>query len=262
MAVDDQYTKALLHFDGTDASTTFLDETGKIWTAAGNAQIDTAQSVFGGASGLFDGTGDIISTPDHANWQLDGGSNSNTWTIDFWVRFNGDPGTGVMGFLQQRAGGNDFWAIRLSANTFAFLVRSGGTNIVSIAQTWNPATATWYHNAIVKDGTNGYMHFVDGVQIGSTTTDVSPIPDFAAALWVADYQDSTGAHNYFNGWMEELRISIGIARWTANFTPPTLPYGRPDGSFFALFFHNWKKIGGILRPPGYGKILKPAGMQI
>ena len=77
MAVDDGYTVALLHMDGADTSTTFTDESGKTWTANGNAQIDTAQSVFGGASGLFDGTGDYLSASDHADWQLDGGSDSN-----------------------------------------------------------------------------------------------------------------------------------------------------------------------------------------
>jgi len=87
----DEFTVALLHMNGTDAATAFTDETGKTWTAQGNAQIDTGQSKFGGASGLFDGTGDYIDTPDSTDWQLDGGADANLWTIDFWVRFNGDP---------------------------------------------------------------------------------------------------------------------------------------------------------------------------
>jgi hypothetical protein len=53
MAVDDAYTVALLHMNGADTSTTFTDEAGTAWTAAGNAQIDTAQKVFGTASGLY-----------------------------------------------------------------------------------------------------------------------------------------------------------------------------------------------------------------
>jgi len=46
MAVDDSFTKLLLHCDGTDGSTTFTDESGKTVTAVGNAQIDTAKKVF------------------------------------------------------------------------------------------------------------------------------------------------------------------------------------------------------------------------
>ena len=50
MSVDNGFTKSLLHFDGADTSTTFTDESGKVWTPAADAQIDTAQSKFSGAS--------------------------------------------------------------------------------------------------------------------------------------------------------------------------------------------------------------------
>jgi hypothetical protein len=221
MAVDDIYTVALLHMNGTDASTTFTDESGKSWTANGNAQIDTAQSKFGGASGLFDGTGDTLSTGDSIDWQLDGGSDSNTWTIDFWVRFNGDPGTGLVSFINQYVDLSNYWNIVLSSNLLQFVVRSGGSNIVVISNAWNPATATWYHVAVVKNGVTGYLMFIDGTQIGSTATDTSTIPNFAGSLFVGINQATT---NYLNGWMDELRISKGIARWTAGFTPPTIEY--------------------------------------
>lgn len=224
MPVDDSYTVALLHFNGADASTTFTDESGKTWTANGNAQIDTAQSKFGGASGLFDGSGDYITTPDSADWQLDGGSDSNLWTVDFWVRFNGDPGTGHFGFLHQRNDNNNFWTIAIVNNNLRFWIASGGANIVLIDQAWNPADATWYHIAIVKNGTSGYMHFVNGSQIGSTTVDTSTMPNFTGVLNVGRSIDGTGTNRDLNGWIDELRISKGIARWTANFTPPTSEY--------------------------------------
>lgn len=220
----DEFTVALLHMNGADAATAFTDETGKTWTAQGNAQIDTGQSKFGGASGQFDGTGDYIDTPDSADWQLDGGSDANLWTIDFWVRFNGDPGAGVVGLVQQYVDVSNSWAVLLNNNLLQFLVRSAASNIVSITQTWNPATATWYHIAIVKNGTTGYMHFIDGTQVGSTTIDTSPIPDFAGSLRLALYTNTAGVANYLNGWMDEVRISKGIARWTSNFTPPTAEY--------------------------------------
>jgi len=220
----DPYLVALLHMDGADASTTFTDETGKSWTANGNAQIDTGQSVFGGASGLFDGTGDYITAADSDDWQLDGGDNANKWTIDFWVRFNGDPGTAQVGFVQQWVDANNWWAIYLNNNTLAILVRSAGTNIVTIQPAWNPATATWYHIAVVKDGVNGYMHFIDGTQIGSTTTDISPMPNLAGVLRIGMATNASGVDIPLNGWMDEVRISKGVARWTANFTPPAAPY--------------------------------------
>ena len=89
MAVDDAYTKSLLHFDGTDASTTFTDESGKTWTAHGNAQIDTAQSVFGGASGYFDGSGDYITTPDRADFDFDGQQFTSDEAANFLIALGG-----------------------------------------------------------------------------------------------------------------------------------------------------------------------------
>lgn len=233
MAVDDIYTVSLLHMDGADASTTFTDESGKTWTAAGDAQIDTGQSVFGGASGLFDGTGDFITTPDHADWQLDSGSDANLWTVDFRVRFAVDPGTALVGFLHQRNDNSNFWTIGLNNNTLRFQVVSGGANIVLIDQgTWNPASGTWYHVAIVKNGTSGYLHFIDGTQLGTTTTDTSTMPDFTGVLQVGRSLDAAGAIKALNGWIDELRISKGVARWVANFTPPTAAYTPTQNLFF------------------------------
>ncbi|MGE3429317.1 MAG: phage tail protein, partial [Hyphomicrobiaceae bacterium] len=75
-AGEDEYWNnviALLHMDGTNGSTTFTDQKGHTFTATGNAQISTAQSKFGGASALFDGTGDLVSSADHADWALGAG---------------------------------------------------------------------------------------------------------------------------------------------------------------------------------------------
>lgn len=225
MALDDSYSKALLHLDGIDGSTTITDESGKTWTAVGNAQIDTAQNVFGGASLLLDGSGDYISTPDHDDWQLDGGSNSNEWTIDFRVRFNVDPDTGISAFFQQYVNTSNFWILCFNNNQLFWQIRSGGTNIVSLPFAWNPAAATWYHVALVKQGTTGYKCFVDGTQIGSTQTDTDVIPNFNGVLRVGCFTSTAGDNYYLNGWLDEIRISKGIARWTGNFTPPTAPYG-------------------------------------
>lgn len=235
MALDDSYTVSLLHMNGSDASTTFIDENSAIsWAASGNAQIDTAQSVFGGASGVFDGTGDYISTTDRVDiWRLDNGSNSNKWTVDFRVRFNGDPGTGVAGFLQMRVDNNNYWSIDINNNTLRLLVRDGGGNIILISNSWNPATATWYHVAVVKDGTNGYMMFIDGTQIGTTSTAFSTvIPSLNGTVYIARFIATDGTSYYLNGWIDEMRVSRGVARWTADFTPPTAEYSAISNFFF------------------------------
>lgn len=237
MAVDDSYTKVLLHMDGADGSTTFTDESGKTWTAAGNAQIDTAQSKFGGASGLFDGN-DWISSGDSADWRLDDGSNVNQWTIELWVRFNALQNGG---FAQQALNNQNNWNFTFSADgvggwRLAWRITSGGSEIVNILNAWSGVTTnTWYHVALVKNGTSGYMMFVNGNQIGSTQTNTNVIPDLAAQIEIGKWKDFFNFDYYLNGWIDEFRISKGIARWTANFTPPTAPYAPVLGNAFWKF---------------------------
>ena len=96
--------------DGTDGSTTFTDAIGThTVTAVGNAQIDTAQYKFGGASGLFDGTGDYLTIPDHADFNFGAGD----FTIDFWVRFNAI--NTAQAFISQTEDANNQWVFRIDA---------------------------------------------------------------------------------------------------------------------------------------------------
>ena len=81
----DTYTKLLLHCDGVDGATTFIDKLGHGIGVGGNAQIDTAQSVFGGASALFDGSGDYIYVSGTGSDFITG---TGDFTIEMWVRPN------------------------------------------------------------------------------------------------------------------------------------------------------------------------------
>jgi len=81
------------------------------------------------------------------------------------------------------------------------------------------ATGQWYHIAQVRQG-NYFRLFLNGTKVQETTK-TNGIPNFSAVLWVA--RMSQGGH-YFNGWIDEARISKGIARWWDDFTPPTDAY--------------------------------------
>lgn len=229
MAVDDSYTKSLLHFDGSDASTTFTDESGKTWTAAGNAQIDTAQKKFGSASGLFDGTGDNITTPDSADFNVSNGD----FTIDMWLRpaaINQD----CYVCAQCDSVGADSsisWFIGLNTDES---VRGG----IVTSSTYKTATSTasqyaantWVHIALVRNG-NTITLYINGTANG--TVDVTGVTANNSAYKAAigglgEYTDAL----MYNGWVDEFRFSLGIARWTANFTPPTAAYRLSNTGFF------------------------------
>ena len=221
-AGNDAFTKVLLHFDGADASTTFTDSnaggSARTWTAAGDAQIDTAQSKFGGASGLFDGTGDSISTPDSADFAL----GNSDFTIDFWFNCTAAAGSGRA--IAAQADGSitpslTSFDLRRSALNIILFRLSDGTSLPFVQST---ATYTdvsnpgWHHCAIVRSGNNLRM-YIDGLLV-SAVSFTGTVPDSASNLVIG---------NAWQGWIDEFRLSVGIARWTSNFTPPQAPYGDP-----------------------------------
>ena len=232
---NDSNTVSLLHMDGADASTTFTDNAAggtHTWTANGNAQIDTAVVKFGTGSGLFDGDGDYISTPDSNDWYFGTGN----FTVDFWVNFNDLKFTQTTSFTGQTLDGDNNWIFQKynsnpgsGQNKLRFVVFSGATYICDYQMTnaWSGvATGTWYHLALVRSGTSILM-FIDGVSqaldVGQAigTQDVG---DIAAVLNVG--YGGSGTIYWLNGAIDEFRISKGIARWTANFTPPTEAYSE------------------------------------
>jgi len=226
----DSYLKLLLHMNGLEESTTFTDDGGTIHTvtANGDAQIDTAYQKFGTGSGLFDGTGDDLSVPDHADWNF----GSGTFTIDFWVKFNAVPATSNhMMFVSQKTN-------TPSAAWYVSLYRTGGGALqLSLYSTgaggvvgpfywdWSPiSTGIWYHVAFIRGWggvANAFAATVNGTQVGSTETDSDIMLDIGDSLFIGSYD---GTQYYLNGALDELRISKGIARWTANFTAPTSEY--------------------------------------
>lgn len=209
--------------NGTDASTTFTDSSSysKTITAEGNAQIDTAQSKFGGASGLFDGTGDRLTIPDSADWDFGTGD----FTIDFWVRFN-SLGVGVVRFFEfgdvDSAKGI---AMRLDGGVL-YIAHNGGS---PFSYSWSPSTATWYHVAITR-ASNTERVFIDGTQIGSDQTVSTNIDAGTAGGFIGAWGGASYTSYWLNGWLDEFRVVKGTAVWTANFTPPSAEYSLPSSS--------------------------------
>ncbi len=228
--VDDTYTKNLLHFDGTDASTTFTDESGKTWTAYGDAQIDTAQSKFGGASGVFDGINDYIETPDHDDFYLA----KDNFTIDFWFKKAVDNVEMVFCGQCSSSGftydvNNASIVIGIYSNNRIFVMLStggttstGGAYILVYTTSTSITGTAWRHLAFVRFN-GAFSIYIDGVQDGTTN------------LWPSDLLNNSskkfsigrpGEQNsfYFNGWIDEFRFTKGFARWQSNFAPPTSAY--------------------------------------
>lgn len=198
----------LLHMDGTDASTTFTDEYGHTVTANGNAQIDTASSKFGGASGLFDGTGDYLTIPDSTDWDFG--------TADFTIECQVNAAaSGYSGLVGMRDTG--------SVNPILYLWTTGVivwyyNGAARITGTTNISGGGWYHIALVRYGGSTKI-YVNGTQEGSTYTDSNNY--VADGIWIGG---TPSASQYLNGHMDEVRITKGTARYTGNFTAPSAAF--------------------------------------
>ena len=227
MALDDSYSKVLLHLNSD-----FTDESGKTWgTGDGTPVISTSISKFGGGSlNLTDGASSI-STGTSADFWLDGGNSASSWTIDCWTRFTVETNQGGA-IIQFRSNNSNHWEIFKGVSTLEFQTTTSG---LGFAVSWSPSINAWYHIALVKSGTN-YKFFVNGTQIGSTYTSSAVISNYTGTLKLGTYKNDAGISKFLQGYLDEVRVSKGVARWTSAFTPPTSEYGSGNtGSFFSFF---------------------------
>ena len=205
----------LLHGDGANGSTTITDNslTPKTVTAFGNAQISTAQSKFGGASILFDGTVGYLDVGSNSEF----GYGLSDFTIETWVYRNVSSSLQII--TDQRAGVVTQLVPTLYINaTSLFNYANGGNRIAGGVV---PASQ-WVHIALSRSGTSTKL-FINGLQGGSTYADSNNYIDSPVRVGGANDSSSVAT---LNGYLDDLRITKGVARYTANFTPPTAPF--PD----------------------------------
>jgi hypothetical protein len=233
-AVDDPYLTSvslLLHMNGLNGSTTFTDSSPLALpvSAAGNSQISTAHSRFGGASLLLDGNGDYLEVADNEVFEFGAGD----FTLEGWFRFS--DATGIIQLCGKdfngTAGRGFQW--RYSAGTGLQLITFSSDSVFATATSaWTPSLNTWYHLAVTRVGTT-VLHFVDGVLLGSGSA-VATIQNSTAVVRVGAMAYA-GSEGYFTGNIDEFRVTRGIARYTATFTALTAPFQDAGSSdpFFA-----------------------------
>jgi hypothetical protein len=209
----DNYTKLLLHLDNN-----VNDVVGN--TVTNNSVTFSTTRQLGSHSAVFNGTNSYLSIADSADFTYGTGD----FTIEFWVNFAN--GAGPQYFYNHVGGGRQVQIYQAGQDARPiFYVHDNGTE-VAIYQfpTLTDLYTGWHHLAIVRSGTN-ILGFYDGVSQSMTVINAigtQSINDPSGALILGSYNTT---NNFFNGYLDEFRISKGIARWTSTFTPPPLPYG-------------------------------------
>ncbi len=209
-------TELLLPFDGANGATTTSDlsNSNHTVTFVGNAEISTVQSKFGGSSLSLDGSS-YLSIPTSSSWTV----GSSDYSADMWIKTTDGVADLVSAFKQ--AAPNNGWLFGIGFHTvtdgkLAFYNASssyelfGGTAFVN--------DGDWHHVAFTKSGATLRL-FVDGVLDATGTITITSTNSGEAILIGRD--NNASPSRYYSGYLDELRISQGIARWTAAFTPPT-----------------------------------------
>ena len=210
----------LLPMNGSNGSTTFTDASTNAFTvtATGNAQISTTQSKWGGASGSFDGTGDVLTVPDNAALRV--GSGDFTIELWFWL----DASIGYDRIIALKGGTYPGWMLYYGGVGELVLYASSNGTSWNVAQqvyfNGNPTRGVWHHIAIARSSGEIRGYFNGTRQFTVTTS--ATLADATDPLCIG--ASSAGAAS-FKGYVDDFRLTKGVARYTgASLTVPTAPF--------------------------------------
>ena len=188
----------------------------------GTAAISTAQSKFGGSSINLNGSS-YAEVPSSVFFDL-----GTTYTIEFWLYPN-SLGTNWGGILHR-----GFYSTGVNTwDNFAFSIRGLNSGLRCYFYATTNAneqyidtgavfsTGQWYHIAMVRNGTTGYV-FINGAQnntIAGLNTPAASTRTLKIGVW-----DYSAGSEYLNGYIDDIRITKGLARYTGAFTAPTAPF--------------------------------------
>jgi hypothetical protein len=181
----------------------------------GDAQISTSVVKYGTGSLYFDGTGDYLVGANSPNYAFGTGN----FTIEGWFYLTSTANTPVI--VDTRSpGSSDGVVIYLNSGTSVLVCIPGAGSAFSSSTTI--ATGQWYFFAAVRNGSSCAL-YINGANPGTGTDSTNLSSQFLTIGTSVDTK-TTGATNHLTGYIDELRITRGYARYTTTFTPPTAAF--------------------------------------
>ena len=190
----------------------------------GNAQISTSVKKYGTGSISFDATADRLVAASSPNIAFGTGD----FTVEFWLNSNNVASANQRGVIQTsdtsgglKTGYTTGIAIYQGGNATGGPLNGGLT--ANVAGTFLGSssavitTSTWYHIALVRSSGTSTI-YVNGTSVGSASTTGNCSGQF---ICVGGYYDTT---YLYDGYLDDLRITKGYARYTSNFTAPTAAF--------------------------------------
>jgi len=217
----------LLHMEGADGGTTFTDSSASAHViTATSATTSTTLFKFGTSSALF-GVNGYLSVPHSTDFDLA----DKDFTMEAWIYFTNNSGR------------NNFFSKRVSATSsnsfrfgydgvgpslfFSYSVTGANEIYKLVSLGTRPTQNAWHHVAVCRSGADIRL-FVNGVQQGSTLSmGTDSVFANTQPLLVGATRSGSTPVDSVKGNMDEARIVVGQALYTANFTPPTAPFPDP-----------------------------------
>ena len=219
----------LMHFSGSNGGTTFTDNSQytRSFTRFGNAQVSTAQSKFGGSSLYCDGSGDYITTTYNTTafdwWTTD-------YTIECFIYPNNSSSlasstTPVLIGNMDAGSGTNYWSFGPNNSKQLVFYYYNGSSISVTSTETTVVVGQWNHIAMTKNST-GIRLFINGTaSVSSASVSGTPQSSVSYPLTIGQYNATS-----INAYIDELRITKGVARYTASFDVPTSAFQNAQGN--------------------------------
>jgi hypothetical protein len=222
-AFTDDSDTVLLIKNGTDGTQTFTDDNSSgrsAHTITANGDVRWFAPKVGAGAMAFDGTGDYFSVPDSSSFDIGDGQ----FTIESWVKFNSVSSQQIISQYDYGSSQRS-WVLTSAGTALEFTYSStGGSGPSQMTGSWTPSADTWYHVAISRDSSDDVRMFIDGTQIGVTTSISTVLHNSTANLTVGTYLNSgSSGSTPLNGYMDMTRVSR-VARYTSSFDEPTTAF--------------------------------------
>ena len=206
--------------------TTITDRVPKAIYANGNAHLSTAIKKFGTASAYLDGVNSFVNVAAHPDFNFGSGS----FTIEMWVYRTIDPA--VIQILMDMRTTTPSFAVVLSINSSHHAeLTVNGVDVITTGVAI--PTNTWTHIALSKAGTSSRI-FVNGTQSGITYTDTNTY--IMSPVRIGARFDGT---LLFTGYIDSVRISKGIGRYTSTFVEPVVELTGDADTVLLLNFNGY-----------------------
>jgi len=218
----------LVNGNGANSGTTFTDAAQNFPITATGSVTSTGQSKWNGSSMFFNGSSNYLSIPNSYVGQAFG-IGSNNFTLECWVYLNSASAASCIISQDNGGGSTPKWAFGfnvLTANNFSLHRNQTSGTQANINWSYTPTASVWTHIAVVRNG-NNWTFYSNGVSQGTfvDSNSLSLAGGLTSAATIGEL--SEGAW-YFNGYMQDLRITLNVARYTQNFVPPTAMLTLPQ----------------------------------